>query len=134
MGFDAIWITPVIENTPQGYHGYWAKDFDKTNPYHGTEEELKELVNECHKRDMLVMVDVVANHIGYVNQSQGFKDNNYSGINPFNKNEHYHPYCELGNKKDKWHMENCFLMELPDLNTEHPFVRSYLMKWIKNLI
>lgn len=69
MGFDAIWITPVVENTPQGYHGYWAKDFDKTNPYHGTEEELKELVNECHKRDMLVMVDVVANHIGYVNQS-----------------------------------------------------------------
>lgn len=25
-------------------------------------------------------------------------------------------------------------MELPDLNTEHPFVRSYFMKWIKNLI
>ena len=26
LGFDAIWISPVIENTPNGYHGYWAKN------------------------------------------------------------------------------------------------------------
>jgi len=25
MGFDAIWISPIIENTDGGYHGYWAK-------------------------------------------------------------------------------------------------------------
>jgi alpha-amylase len=24
MGFDAIWISPVVDNYPQGYHGYWA--------------------------------------------------------------------------------------------------------------
>jgi len=65
LGFDAIWITPVVENTPGGYHGYWAKDLYKINPFYGTSEELKELVNAAHERDMYVMVDVVANHVGY---------------------------------------------------------------------
>jgi alpha-amylase len=23
LGFDAIWISPIVENTPHGYHGYW---------------------------------------------------------------------------------------------------------------
>ena len=76
MGFDAIWITPVVENTPQGYHGYWAKDFDKVNPYHGTEDELKEMVDKAHEKNMLVMVDVVANHVGYVNRSMGYQNDN----------------------------------------------------------
>ncbi|KID94029.1 alpha-amylase A type-3 precursor, partial [Metarhizium majus ARSEF 297] len=26
MGFDAIWITPVVANAAGGYHGYWAQD------------------------------------------------------------------------------------------------------------
>ena len=26
MGFDAIWISPIVENTDGGYHGYWAKN------------------------------------------------------------------------------------------------------------
>jgi alpha-amylase len=24
MGFDAIWISPVVDNWANGYHGYWA--------------------------------------------------------------------------------------------------------------
>ena len=37
MGFDAIWISPVIDNTEGGYHGYWARDWDKINSHFGTE-------------------------------------------------------------------------------------------------
>lgn len=36
MGFDAIWISPVVENTANGYHGYWAKDWNNINPDFGT--------------------------------------------------------------------------------------------------
>ena len=25
LGFDAIWISPVVSNTDKGYHGYWCK-------------------------------------------------------------------------------------------------------------
>ena len=45
-------------NTPGGYHGYWAMDLTKVNPHFGSEDDLKELVNECHKRDIWVMLDV----------------------------------------------------------------------------
>jgi len=50
MGFDAIWITPVVEQVPwldhwngTGYHGYWARDFNKIEPRLGTEADLKSL-------------------------------------------------------------------------------------------
>ena len=36
MGFNAIWISPVVENSDNGYHGYWAKDWESINPYFGT--------------------------------------------------------------------------------------------------
>ena len=56
LGVNTIWITPIVENvdtdTDNGYHGYWAKDFTKLNPYLGTEEELESLINALHKRGM----------------------------------------------------------------------------------
>ena len=71
MGFDAVWITPVVEQTPwmdrwngTGYHGYWARDFHKIEPRIGTENDLHSLRMACHTRGMLLMVDVVANHVG----------------------------------------------------------------------
>jgi alpha-amylase len=50
MGFNAIWISPVVQNTPDGYHGYWAKDFFSVNEHFGSESDLKSLVNACHSR------------------------------------------------------------------------------------
>jgi alpha-amylase len=86
LGFNAIWISPVIENTEGGYHGYWLKNLYAFNPYFGTEQDFIDLVAECHKRDIWMMVDVVANHVGPVGTD-------YSQIVPFNKPEHYHDYC-----------------------------------------
>lgn len=60
------------------------------NPNFGSEEDLKALVAECHKRDMLIMVDVVFNHMGYV--PNGF---DYENIVPFNDAKYYHEYCEM---------------------------------------
>ena len=65
------------------YHGYHAKNLYNTNPQFGAEEELKYMIAECHKRDIWVMVDVVANHVGMVGTD-------YSQISPFNDPSHYH--------------------------------------------
>ena len=35
LGFDGIWISPIVENTQNGYHGYWAKNIYNINPYFG---------------------------------------------------------------------------------------------------
>lgn len=41
MGFDAIWITPIVENKELGYHGYWAKNLYEVNENYGTKQDLK---------------------------------------------------------------------------------------------
>ena len=78
MGFDAIWISPVVDNTDNGFHGYWARDWNKINDHFGGDAGLKRLIKAAHDMDIWVMVDVVANHVGPI----GF---DYSSIKPFNQ-------------------------------------------------
>ena len=77
MGFDAIWISPVVDNIDKGYHGYWAANWNKLNANFGSEQDLKDLVKAAHDKGIWVMVDVVANHVGPV-------DMDFSRISPFN--------------------------------------------------
>ena len=131
MGFDAIWISPVIDNTPKGYHGYWARNIYMINKNWGTEQDLIDLVTECHKRDIWVMADVVANHVGPVKLD-------YSSIYPFNDATHYHDYCQIYdgdfNGGNQWKVENCRLADLPDLKQENPMVKKALLDWINDLV
>lgn len=58
MGFTAIWISPVIENTENAssdysYHGYWPRNFYALNPHFGTEEDLIGLSDALHARGMV---------------------------------------------------------------------------------
>ena len=78
MGFDAIWISPIVENTDGGYHGYLAKNLQQLKQNFGSEDDFKSLVEEAHKRDIWIMVDIVANHVGPVGTD-------YGQIYPFNK-------------------------------------------------
>jgi alpha-amylase len=86
MGFDAIWISPVVDNYDGGYHGYWARDMTKLNTHFGSEQDFIALITACHEKGIWVMVDVVANHMGNTNQ-------NYSANVPFSSADHYHDYC-----------------------------------------
>lgn len=142
MGFNAIWISPIIKNTDNSFHGYHFTDLYSLNPNFGTEGDFIELITECHKRDVWVMIDVVANHCGPVGQ-------NYELINPFNKPEYYHAQCQI--QQDDWNnnqynvevytfyfkinnFQNCRLADLPDLKQEHPFVRDTLNQWVKDIV
>ena len=131
LGFDAIWISPVVDNIEldsvsktYGYHGYWARNWEKLNPHFGDEAALKRLINAAHSMGIWVMADVVANHVGPVGTD-------YSQIYPFNQASHYHNRCDITDWNNQWQVEQCRLADLPDLNTENSWVRSYLKDWIK---
>ncbi len=69
LGVTALWISPVIKNVDtdagvDGYHGYWAQDFNSVNPHFGNMTELRSLVNAAHEHNMLVIIDIVTNHVG----------------------------------------------------------------------
>ena len=127
MGFDAIWISPIPHNAEADYHGYGALDWEKVNEHFGSEEDLHDLIEACHDRDIWVMLDVVANHTSY------YANSDFSNVNPFNKAEYYHPKCDI-NWDDQWSVENCWLAGLPDLNQDNEFVRNYLKEWIKTTV
>ena len=133
MGFDAIWISPIVKNAADSYHGYFTTDFEQLNPHFGTEHELKAMVQAAHDRDILVMVDVVANHVAFTADVEG-EPEDYTRINPLNKLEYYHKACKIQDWNDKWQLENCRLCGLPDLDQEHPYVKSFLHKWVKKLV
>ncbi|WP_051312955.1 alpha-amylase family glycosyl hydrolase [Sporocytophaga myxococcoides] len=63
LGCTAIWLSPFLENDNK-YHGYAIRNFLKVDPHFGTLEDLKLLVDECHKKDLRVIMDVVVNHSG----------------------------------------------------------------------
>jgi alpha-amylase len=135
LGFDAIWISPVIENTPHGYHGYWAKNLSALNSNFGNEDDLKDLVQSAHSKDIWVMVDVVANHMG------GTIDD-IDGFYPFNQPDHYHDCngcttnCDITDFSTLFseNCEHCRLAGLPDLNQDNSYVKTQLNSWIKELV
>ena len=94
MGFDAIWISPIPENYGNDYHGYAALDWYKVNPYFGNEEDLQNMIKSAQSMGIWVMLDVVANHVAYI-------DTDYYKVTPFNQPEHYHTKCQIENWNDQ---------------------------------
>ncbi|KAL4446911.1 hypothetical protein ABPG74_014883 [Tetrahymena malaccensis] len=131
MGFNAIWISPVPDNYPNQFHGYAAKNMTEINSHFGGADGLKSLIDACHKRDIWVMIDVVANHMGNTDQ-------NYSQNVPFNSPDHYHSYCIISDSdfatKNMYNIQHCRLAGLADLNQENSYVSDYLVNWIKDLV
>ncbi|EMF09859.1 glycoside hydrolase family 13 protein [Sphaerulina musiva SO2202] len=140
MGFTAVWISPIVKNKVQSsedgnsYHGYWAQDLYSVNSQFGTEEDLKALSDELHKRGMYLMVDVVPNHMASFS-SQTTVD--YSQFNPFNKKSYFHTPCEI-DYDDINSVEYCWMgsntVSLPDLRTEDSVVANMWYQWISQIV
>ena len=81
VGCNAIWINPIYES-PFGDAGYDVSDFYKVAPRYGTNEDLKNLCAEAHKRGMHVCLDLVAGHTSiahpWFQQSAADRPNRYS--------------------------------------------------------
>lgn len=122
LGVTAIWISPVVDNAPGGYHGYWPRDFYAINDRFGDMAKLQELVRAAQARGLRVMVDVVLNHTG----------SNHPWQSDPETADWYHPKTRMGN--DQRSLEIGWLSDLPDLNHEHPAVRAYLIEWARWLI
>jgi alpha-amylase len=126
MGFDAIWISPMVSNIGNAYHGYHLSNLYTLNSYFGTESELKSMIASAHARGVWVMLDVVANHVGPVGVD-------YSQIYPFNQSSYYHTPCQITDWNNQDQVENCRLADLPDLDQSNSFVSSTLLSWAKSL-
>lgn len=64
LGCTALWLSPVFENNAGAYHGYNINNYLAIDPNFGTEQDLIDLVQAAHAREMRVILDVVINHSG----------------------------------------------------------------------
>ena len=67
MGITAIWLTPILRNRAMqagtsGYHGYWILDFTEIDPHLGSNADLKNFIDQAHKRNIKVFFDIITNH------------------------------------------------------------------------
>jgi glycosidase len=70
MGVTALWISSPVENISTidpsnncaAYHGYWAKDFFRTNQFFGSLNDFQAMVNTAHAMGIKVVIDFAPNH------------------------------------------------------------------------
>lgn len=131
LGANAIWISPITKNVPKAYHGYSQTNLYALNDNFGTAQDLKDLSNAMHARDMYLMVDVVINHFG---SSNPYPNIDYASYYPFNSSEYFHPYCQA-NFDNTTSIEECWLSSyLPDVATERTDIQKAYADWIQWLV
>ena len=61
LGATAIWFSPLYKSPDYDY-GYDISDYKAIDEKFGTMEDFDRLLEECHKRDLKVIMDMVINH------------------------------------------------------------------------
>ncbi len=80
LGATALWIGPVWRQRAdlETYHGYGIQNFLDVDPRFGTRQDLRDLVDAAHEKDMYVLMDVIYNHSGnnwfYLDSSGNSRD------------------------------------------------------------
>lgn len=61
IGVDFIWICPFYDS-PMDDNGYDIRDYYKVDKIFGTNDDLKKLIKQAHKKGIKVLIDLVMNH------------------------------------------------------------------------
>ncbi len=60
LGVTLLWLSPL--HAAATYHRYDAVDLYTVDPTPGTEQDLRDLVDDAHARGMRVLLDIVPSH------------------------------------------------------------------------
>ena len=122
MGFNGIWVNPIYES-PFGDAGYDVTDFYKVAPRYGTNEDFVQLAKECKKRDIKIILDLVAGHTSM--ECEWFKesskhekteyDNRYIWTNSVWEKEPDYKFISGASERDGCYLPNFFYFQ-PALN------------------
>ena len=135
LGLNGLWLMPIMPSTT--YHKYDVIDYCDIDPEYGTLEDFKALVEECHNRDMTVIIDFVMNHTSSQHEWFLTACEYLQGLDGKEPSESECPYLGYYNfSKEKvadyyyqvpgtdWYYEGKFWSEMPDLNLENEAVRQ----------
>ena len=66
LGINGIWLMPIHPST--SYHKYNVDDYYAIDPAYGTMSDFEDMMAECDKRGIKVILDLVVNHSGNRNE------------------------------------------------------------------
>ena len=121
-GCNAIYLTPVFRSISN--HKYDISDYYRVDEHFGSNEDLRELVQEAHKRGMRLVMDAVFNHCS--DRMMQFQDVLENG----RESSYYNWFFINGDKPDQKSMnyETFAACEyMPKLNTSNMEVQKFLM-------
>lgn len=135
LGIGGIWLMPI--NPSPSYHGYDVTDYYGVNPDYGTLDDMKKLLDEAHKRDIKVIIDLVVNHTS--SEHPWFKEALADPESPY---RNWYQFVDADEKVQNdgatgskpWHTAGdskylgIFWGGMPDLNFDEPAVRAEMVK------
>lgn len=147
LGVTALWFTPVLENDwpadktqNSSYHGYATTDYYKVDPRFGSNEEYRNLIAECHKQGLKVVMDMIFNHCSDYHifnmdppSKDWFNNPNYGLQTSYKLTPVLDPYASKVDLKET--VDGWFVPSMPDFNQRNPHVIKYLIQssewWIE---
>lgn len=94
LGCNALWMTPIFDCSQSQCEeklkstGYFTNNYFAIDPHFGTEAELRELIDEAHRRGIAIIFDGVFGHHGGITvpspqglmpESEGAKSDRHNG-------------------------------------------------------
>lgn len=130
LGLDGIWLSPIMPS--DSYHKYDVDDYMDIDPEFGDLETFDKLIEECNKRGIAVILDLVLNHCGtghefWKNAVSQVRDGNFGGYADYYRfSQGAMPgtgWRQIGST-DIW-FEGQFSPEMPEWNLESENTRAY---------
>ena len=121
LGIKGIYLTPIFESVSN--HKYDTTDYMKIDKYFGNEEALRLLIEECHKRNIKIVLDAVFNHCG-----KGFAP--FQDVIKNGKKSEYFDWFYIAGEEVEFEPINFqafgFVPYMPKMNTSNQRVKKYL--------
>lgn len=116
LGVNTLWLSPIFPSP--SHHGYDATDYLDIEPRLGSKDDLKDLLQAAHARDVRVLLDFVPNHCS--DQHPFFK----AAIS--DPNDKYVEWFNFQSWPEKY---ECFfgVESLPNFNFRKPEARKYVL-------
>ena len=127
LGISGIWFMPIHPST--SYHKYNVSDYYAIDPQYGTMEDFEQLLAECEKRDIHVIIDLVVNHTGsehaWFKEAVSYLQNLPAGAEADPAECKYLDYYFFSKEEGKgsrpvegtdWYYEGMFDFTMPDIN------------------
>lgn len=135
-----LWLSPIFK--AGSYHKYDVIDYYSIDKDFGTMDDLKELIDKCHKRNVKVILDMVINHTS--SQNEWFRQFEQARAKEETDNKYYDYYTaetrdtleagkqyNLVRNSKKWWYECNFSYDMPELNFDNEEVKQEVLNIAK---